>query len=281
MIHFHKDSVSNILSLAKVSEKYRITFDNSVENAFVIHEPNRKMKFMRSREGLYFHDATASKQEVQLLQTVEEQKSHFTHRQVRDAILARKVFSLVGRPRHDDFIAFIRANNLKNCPIDVSECNRALQIYGPDVPALRGKTNRSQPNHVRIPIISPVLPSILLAHEKVQLCADVCFVNNLPFMVTISRTIKLRTVDMISSTSNKTILASLKQVFQIYESRGFTIFHLLADSGFQGVAREILPIWYNPSSAGEYVPEIERSIRTLKERVRSTIHGLPYRYHPT
>ena len=281
MVHFHKNSVANILSLAKISDKYRVTFDNSVENAFVIHGPSRKMKFLKSREGLYFHDATVVKQEIQFLQTVDQQKSLFTHRQVKDAILARKIFSLIGRPGHDDFVEFVRGNNLRNCQIDVSDCNRALQIYGPYVPAIRGKTTRTQPSHVSMPIISPVPPSILLAHGTVQLCADVCFINNLPFLVTISRAIKLRTVDMISSTSNKVILASLQQVFKIYDSRGFQVSHLLADSGFQGIARDILPIRYNPSSAGEHVPEIERNIRTLKERVRSTIHGLPYRHHPT
>ena len=280
MVHYHKDSVANILSLAKVSERYRITFDNSVENAFIIHGPNRKMKFVRSQQGLYFHDATVSKKHIQFVQTVDAQKSMFTHRQVRDAILARKVLSMIGRPGHDDFVEFVRTNNLKNCPIDVSDCNRALQIYGPSVPAIREKTTRKQPDHVSMPIISPVPPLILTAHKNVELCADVCFVNNLPFLVTISRAIKLRTIDMISSTSNKSILTSLRQVFQIYESRGFNISHLLADSGFQGISRGILPTRLNPASAGEHVPEIERSVRTLKERVRSTIHGLPYRSHP-
>ena len=38
---------------------------------------------------------------------------------------------------------------------------------------------------------------------------------------------------------------------------------------------------FNTTSAGEHVPEIERRIRVIKERVRAEKSGLPFTYYPT
>ena len=34
-------------------EKHRIAFDSSVENAFLVHQPDKIIKFERTPEGLY------------------------------------------------------------------------------------------------------------------------------------------------------------------------------------------------------------------------------------
>ena len=48
---------------------------------------------------------------------------------------------------------------------------------------------------------------------------------------------------------------------------------------------EFEPLWavfpsLNTCGADEHVPEIERFIRTVKDRVRSVYHSLPYKYIP-
>ena len=40
------------------------------------------------------------------------------------------------------------------------------------------------------------------------------------------------------------------------------------------------PIDLNIVGADEYVHDVERSIRKTKDRVRSTVHGLPYKRYP-
>lgn len=288
-VYFHSKSIANVLSFSKIAKLYRITFDNSVGNCFVVHGKNRKVLFRRSANGLFYHDSSKNAppspsvpKETSLVQTVKGNEAAFTHRQVSQARLARKLYITMGRPSYADFVAFIRANQLNNCPIDVDDANRSLTIYGPDIATIRGKTVRVQPkHHVLAPSISGVPPDILENHRKVQLCVDLCFVNNVAFLITISRNIKLRTVDDLKNTKDNTVLSSLQDVIKIYTSRGFEVEYVNANNGFKGIATALLPVRLNLASAGEHVPEVERSIRTLKERTRAAIHGLPFKRHQT
>jgi hypothetical protein len=96
------------------------------------------------------------------------------------------------------------------------------------------------------------------------------FVNRLPFFMTISRHIKFGTAEAIKNQQNKTILAAIKQVKSIYMRRGFIITHLLMDGQFEPLRADIadLKITLNTVSRDAHVPEIERRIRTVKERTR-------------
>ena len=141
-MYFHSKSIANVLSFSKISKLYRITFDNSVGNCFVVHGKNRKVLFRRSANGLFYHDSSKNAppspsvpKETSLVQTVKGNEAAFTHRQVSQARLARKLYITMGRPSHAYFVAFIRTNQLKNCPIDVDGANRSLTIYRPDASA--------------------------------------------------------------------------------------------------------------------------------------------------
>ena len=58
-------------------------------------------------------------------------------------------------------------------------------MFGPDLGAVRGKTVRTAPEHVVIEYVA--IPRDFLAlHWRVTLMADVMFVNNVPFLVTLS-----------------------------------------------------------------------------------------------
>ena len=282
-VHFHPGSIANVLSFSKVSKKFTITYDNRVEDSFIVHGNNRKIRFIQSEKGLFFHKVYKGPQgrHLQLIQTVKGNEACFTKRQVDKAKLARRIYIVLGRPSHDSFVSFIRNNNIRNYPIEVEDVHLSSQIYGPDIAAVRGKTTRVQPGHVLTPVISPVPEHILRLHPKIHLCVDVCFVNNIPFLITTSRNIKLRTVDPISDVSHATILTSLTQVMRIYSSRGFEIGYIHGDGGFKTLENDLLPARLNITAAGEHVPEVERSIRTIKERTRACIHGLPFRRHPT
>lgn len=280
---YHPDSVANVLSLGKLSNTHKITFDNSIENAFIVYGERHAIKFTRSPHDLYYHDATKPSCENEatlLVQTVAGNRELFTRIQLQLVDTARKLYALIGRPNYQAFLEMIRENRLKNCPVNVEDAIRAINIYGQDIAALRGKTVRRQPVHVYAPNISPVPPGILQHHKKVHLCTDICFINNSPFLVSISRALKLRTVDPVQDVSDKSVIPSLKKVLQIYSSRGFMVEYIHADNGFRGMQEEFLPTRLNLTAAGEHVPEIGISIRTLKERTRTTCHGHAYRFHP-
>ena len=68
----------------------------------------------------------------------------------------------------------------------------------------------------------------------------------------------------------------------MYKARGFKITHLVTDTEFAVLRNQImaLGIVLNVTSADEHVPEIERNIRYLKEKVRGTVNSLPFKILP-
>ncbi len=119
-------------------------------------------------------------------------------------------------------------------------------------------------------------------YRNVTLAGDIMFVNKIPFFMTISRNIKFGTAEMILNQKNSTLIAAIKQVKQIYMRRGFIIHTILLDGQFESLRGDIadLHITLNTVSNDEHVPDIERYIRTVKERTRCIYNTLPFRRMP-
>ncbi|KAG7372416.1 reverse transcriptase RNA-dependent DNA polymerase [Nitzschia inconspicua] len=66
----------------------------------------------------------------------------------------------------------------------------------------------------------------------------------------------------------------------MYENRGFTVTDIHTDNEFECLRADVAPIVLNVTDADDHVGEVERSIRTIKERVRAAVNGMPYRRLP-
>ena len=53
--HYDPGNIGNILGLFHMAKKYRITFDSAQENAFIVHLPDKILKFEAIPEGLYVY----------------------------------------------------------------------------------------------------------------------------------------------------------------------------------------------------------------------------------
>ena len=125
------------------------------------------------------------------------------------------------------------------------------------------------------------IPAPILEHQRnVTLCVDFFFVQGLGFLHTISRGIGFRTVVPVADRSYKTILKEVTRVINIYQTRGLNVLDVHADSEFACLREALRPISMNIVTADSHVGEVERSIRTIKERLRSCVHGLPYKRLP-
>jgi hypothetical protein len=255
-VWYNKDSLANILSLAEVRKVCRVTMDSREAAKIIVYKHNGdKIKFIESGKGLYYYDTANSKVSTtstnySFINSVLENKAKYTTRQVNDADLAKRVYSMIGRPSHATFVKMIRENQLDGCPITVDDANRALQIYGPDLAALRGKTVRRQIDHVPSNQSDPVLSSILMDHGNVTLCLDILFVDGLIFVATVSRNL----------------------LFNPNPNEEFT--------SMRDALMELDGIGLNIAATNEHVPEIERTIRTVKERTRTNIDRLPFKHYP-
>jgi len=115
-------------------------------------------------------------------------------------------------------------------------------------------------------------------YHDVIVGADIMFVNKLPFFVTISRNIKFSTAVLITDQKHETLVKAVRDVRNIYQKRGFRVNSMLMDGQFEGLAGDLaeLGITLNTVARGEHVPEVERHIRTIKERARCVYNTMPF-----
>ena len=289
-------SMINIFSLALLMDKFCITFDSAVENAFEVHAPCGIVEFERGPENICCSKPGAHagsslmtkgshghmqgpKQPVKghFPQTVADNAQFYSQRQVSRAKAARDLLHATGCPSVADLKTVLKMSGIANCPITLDDVDIAEQIFGPDVASLKGKTTRQKPAPVVADQVS--MPQELVAkHENVVLCMDALFVNKMPFLVAISKNIKCRTAHFLQSRTIKSHHRTLDEVCGMHNDASFQIGCIECDLEFEPAMDPIkraMQIHVNCVSAHEHVPKIERSNHVLKEHCRAMFHHLP------
>ena len=83
-----------------------------------------------------------------LVTTIADNANSVLNADYAQAMLARKIQKIIGRPTTQTIIYFIENNLLPNCPMNHRDVLRVEQIFGPDIGSLKGKTVRRQPPRV-------------------------------------------------------------------------------------------------------------------------------------
>ena len=107
---------------------------------------------------------------------------------------------------------------------------------------------------------------------------DILFVNNKPFLLSMSRRLKFMAIEALPNRQIKTIKEKISKICMLYQGRGFAVDSIYANSEFEPL-RPDFP-FINTSNADNHQPDIEQAIRTVKDRVRSTYCMLPFKYIP-
>lgn len=282
-VWFNPNSITNVLSFAVMANKFRITYDNQVGDVFTIHTPKGIIRFHQVSKNLYLYIPKVKNiEQHEMLQTLNERKEFYTPRQIQRATRARDLSRAIGCPSDADLRAILKMNSIKDCPVVEDDIKLAESIFGKDIAVLKGKITRQKPTPViRDTVEIPI--ELKIKQYNVTLAIDTFFINKMPFFHTISENIVYRTTQWIPTRKIETYQECLETVFKLYRKAGFKITMICADMEFeQLLARmheefDFLP---NIASAQEHVPIVERSIRTLKERCRATLHGNPYNLLP-
>lgn len=285
-VWFNSQSIANILSLAEVRKVCRVTMDTAHESAMLVHRIDGSvMRFTEHQCGLFVYDSSNhSSRDVSaysLVSTVSQQKKLFTRRDVMNADTARQLYRMLGRPSEAEYQRILANGGIRNCPVTPLDAQRALLIYGPDIATLKGKTTRTGAAP-RMPMFDalPLPPHLLEHYGNVVLCIDFFFVQGHAFLHTVSRDIQFRTVSHVPDRKHATILQEVLAVIKLYHSRGFRVRDVHVDNEFACIRDDIYPIHLNVVAADSHVGEVERSIRTVKERLRACVHGLPFKRLP-
>ena len=285
-VWYSPDAITNIFSLKQVKKQYRVTYDSDDE-CFVVHRQEYGLPDMVFREhvsGLHYFDPRNQNKKFSFVETVMENKTLFTKRQIKGAENARRLYKCLSHPSIDDFKLALRTNCIKDSPVTVADVIVAQKVYGPDIAVLKGKTTRKSAPAVVVEDLIPVPKHLINMHKNVTLAVDICFVNKIPFFVTLSRNICFTTATHLSNRTLKTIFKAFRGVFNFYYKHGFRITMVMADGEFAALQTLLVDIIGAPNlnltAANEHEPFIERRIRVIKERVRALRYTLPFRNLP-
>ena len=294
---FDSDQMTNIFGFSHMADEYHITYDNEKEDAFIVRTKDGIRKFTRTPEGLYAFKpskeyiadvAKAKNMEPpvemnNMISTVKENRKGYTQRQFDAAKRARKLYHSLGCPTTENFKAIIRMKVIKNCPVTVDDINIAERIFGPDIGTLKGKTTRRniakavKDDYVEIP------KEILKQHNNLTLCIDIMYVNGLPMLTAIDRSIRYRSLVPLDSRTATELYHALDVIFRFYNKAGIFIKTTQCDQEFKPLMDEVkdeLDMDMNYTTTGEHESTAERNNRTIGERIRSAYHNLPYKAIP-
>ena len=171
-------------------------------------------------------------------------------------------------------------NMIPNCDIKREDILRAENIFGPNLGSIKGKNTRRHTQHVSI-TWTKVPTEILQRYGEVMLAVDIMAINKIPFMISTSRHIHFGTAELIRNKAKGTLMTSIHQVVRAHHARGFRICNILADGGFECIRNNLadMGMSLNIASRNEHVPEMERYIRTVTERVRDIACTLPFKMY--
>ena len=133
---------------------------------------------------------------------------------------------------------------------------RAEDIFGPNLGSVKGKTTRRPTYHVNI-TWTQVPEDILQRHRNVTLAINIMTINEIPFVVSISRYTHFGTAELIRNKTKKTLLVSMQQIVRAYHARGFRFTTVLGDGGFECIRNGLadMGITLNVASRNEHVPK--------------------------
>ena len=282
--------IANVLSLSRIRKKYgRVDYVAKESGGeFTVYKPDGKRHIFKEAElGLHYLDTSSPNDEMHddghmlVVNTVRDNKSKYTNNDYMRALRARELQIKIGRPSTRDYIKIVEGNSLPNCPVTRADILAAEHIFGPDIGALKGKTTRRRPPIVDSPV-TPVPNVILEKYRRVTICVDVLHINNIPMLASISRNIKFGTVEAMASLKEGPMLEAIKHICQVYRRAGFKVESSLMDGAFSYLKGALadMGIALNDTSRDEHVGDVERYIRTMKERIRATYNTLPFKKIP-
>ena len=290
------EGIANIISMHELESLYRITYD-SWAGYYVVHTPEGEVRFYKDEQGLPYLDLEESSEAGTLLlmrrqgetcdrdkglsmvQTVRGNYEGYTKREVLRAKEARRAQAMMGNPSEKDYGGMVSNNMIPNCPVARSDIANAKAIFGPDLPSVRGKTVRRAPAPVVADYVA-VPRELVEANKVTTLAADVFFVDGTAFLLTVARRIKFVTGEHLPTRTAASLSKHMRRVLDVYQRAGFRVRTILMDGEFEKLKPLMPQVECNTTAAKEHVSEAERTIRTLKERVRGLLTTLPFTHIP-
>jgi hypothetical protein len=209
------------------------------------------------------------------LMTTEERERMYMRKQVHKVLEAGEFLKALGYPTEKEAINFVRDGNIINIPHSVDDVKRFFDIYGPQVPAIRGKT-------VKMRVTWSGHEDTEAKNQEIkrqELAMDVMHTAGEKFLVSVSSPLELTLICYLKSQNAEDLGAAVQSHLTTIRSRGFEPTKIYVDphKTFAGIANAYPGVAVDISGAGDHLDKVDSKIRRIKEMMRCVIADLPYK----
>jgi hypothetical protein len=276
-IYISSNAKKNLLKLSDINQYYPISVDSTLKTFSCHNDIGQNIEFAEKFQ-IYcrsFQPADETDKEIFLNQELNK-------KEFEQAKLARTISRRLGHEPDSGMLKIMRAGAINNLPIAYKDVINAKSIFGPDIASIKGKTTNKDTHNI------PQPERVSKHLQKIQdLIIDIMYVNNEPFLVSVSRPLDLIIVDHLPSydaneTKSKiTIQTSLFSILGKYHAEGFHVKNIICDAEAALIAMEEKVNAYGSKlsyslSSSHSTSIIDRKIRFIKDRARSTLHSLSF-----
>ena len=204
----------------------------------------------------------------------------YTKSQVDEARNAVALMKALGLQSWKDLITVVRANLIQDNPITEQHISRAKDTWQDLVFTIKGKSVRKPPpkhieNYVQVP------KSVIRRHHLVHPYLDIVSVSGINFLTSISDNIRYRTAESIDQKTAEVLERHIHALIRRYANAGYTVNMITTDPEFKASLIQVEAslankIQFSYVAAQGHVAPAERNHRTIKARVRSAYHSLPF-----
>jgi hypothetical protein len=183
-VWFSTRAITNIIALRNLIDQYHIIYDSDHLMFVVERESESKpnMEFKMHKSGLHYYDPM-KEHHLTFVNTVSENKTGFTKRQIKCAEIARNLYKTLSYPSMKYFKWVSRSNQIKYWPVKIQDIDVTTKMWVKNIAALKGKTTRRKIHPVDRDYVK-VPKELLKLHKEAFLKTDIFFMNKISFFDT-------------------------------------------------------------------------------------------------
>jgi hypothetical protein len=281
-VGYASDAAANVLSKTRLIDAgLKITYDEP-NDRYIVFGRDRRYIFGRrihtsgdksSHYTCDFGRKSVHNDQLVCVATVEDNSRRMTVREIQQAKAARHLQEQLGYPTTAMAIRMLNAGII-NCPVTVHDMHLADSLFGPSIPGIKGRTTQ----HKSLPAPAAITPAVVQVEQI--LSVDIMFIKTIPFLLGIVMPLGFTLCAHLDNRKSSTVGAAIKSFVATLMSRNFVCSQIRSDN--EGGLVTIIPqlqeagIEVQLAGPGQSVPEIERRIRPVKERVRIFDATLPF-----
>jgi hypothetical protein len=208
--YYDPKCIANMRSFGNIVNSSESVTCNSRHDCYVVQVKPGGVCYSFSRDpvsNIYLCDLDTMLSEPRLAMVVivSDTMKKYSMRQVRQAELAREYQRKLGYASPGQLIKMIGQGQRANSSITAQDVVRSVDIWGPDLGSLKGKTT-SHKAQLELPVVTTK------QFESQTMHLDLMFVNGLPFLIAVVNPLEYVMVNKLSKRDSWTLWRSLESI---------------------------------------------------------------------